>query len=110
LEQKYESILREALVSVARIESFGIFLDQGINHLKAKISAQSDVGIDEDVVSPADQKKSLESVQQLQRLRDISRALETLRGGLRTGLNDGDDLYSTEAEDYSGSTGGTGST
>ena len=110
--QKYESILRNALVSVAFIESFANFLNQGIDHMRSAVQAESDHDMEEEDRTEVSRKKvssSQSKAQQLQRLRDISSALQALHAGLKTGLNDGDDLFSTDAEDYTSNSGSTSS-
>ena len=76
------------------------------------MQAESDHSVeDEDSIENSRKKvaSSQSNSQQLERLRDISSALQVLRSGLKTGLNDGDDLFSTDAEDYTSSSSGTGS-
>jgi hypothetical protein len=84
-------LVRQELDSIDRMETFYAFVCDGIDYILSSRSSKR-----EGAASSPQTSAALD----LERFKDIQSLVGRLIGALRTGLSDGSDIFSTNADDY----------
>jgi len=91
-QSQQESVLKSSLSTIASIESFALFVEGGIEHLKEK--EMTSYNINDEVISKPTDKKTMElSAGTIEKMKNIMVVIEQIKATLQTGLKDPNDVF-----------------